>query len=73
LESENKGAKRFQNIDAIMLVAAGFSLRKITRPKGRAEKVSLLGGINSRPYGHQQLIDHRAGHLALPIGFFNSP
>jgi hypothetical protein len=41
--------------------------------KGLVEKVPLRGGINSRPYGLQQLIIHRAGHSALPIEFFNSP
>ncbi|MCK4427382.1 MAG: hypothetical protein KAW16_02750, partial [candidate division Zixibacteria bacterium] len=40
---------------------------------GRAEKAPLRGGMNSRPYGQQQLISHRAGHSALPIEFFNSP
>ncbi|MFQ6003044.1 MAG: hypothetical protein ACE5KJ_04795 [Candidatus Zixiibacteriota bacterium] len=28
---------------------------------------------NSRPYRRQLLVIHRAGHLALPEGFFNSP
>ncbi|MFQ6031508.1 MAG: hypothetical protein ACE5K2_01190 [Candidatus Zixiibacteriota bacterium] len=28
---------------------------------------------NSRPYGQQQLITQRAGHLALPMGLLNSP
>ena len=42
-------------------------------PSGRVEKATLRGGMNSRPYGRQLLIIHRAGHLALPKGFFNSP
>ncbi len=28
---------------------------------------------NSRPYGKQLLASHRAGHLALPKGFFTNP
>ena len=42
-------------------------------PSERVEKIPLRGGINSHPYGQQQLTTHRAGHLALPIGFFSSP
>jgi hypothetical protein len=29
--------------------------------------------MNSRPYGQQRLITHRAGHSALPIGFLAHP
>jgi len=43
------------------------------QPKGLVEKATLRGGINSRPYGRQLLIIRRAGHLALPKGFFNTP
>ncbi len=42
-------------------------------PKGLVDKVTFWGRINSCPYGRQLLIVHRAGHLALPKGFFNSP
>jgi len=38
--------------------------------KGLVEKATLRGGINSRPYGRQLLIIHRAGHLALPKEVF---
>jgi hypothetical protein len=37
------------------------------------KKSHFGAGLIPAPYGHQQLIDHRAGHLALPMGFFNSP
>jgi hypothetical protein len=41
--------------------------------KGLLKKFHFGGGMNSRPYEQQRLITHRAGHSALPIGFFNSP
>ena len=57
----------------VTLVRGAPLLGRGLNPSGRVEKVPLRGGINSRPYGQQQLITHRAGHLVLPIGFFNSP
>ncbi len=40
-----------------------LEFQSLTQPKGRVEKVPLRGGINSRPYGQQQLITHRAGFI----------
>jgi len=37
---------------------------------GFVDKVTISGGMNSRPYGTQCVITHRAGHLALPTRFF---
>jgi hypothetical protein len=34
--------------------------------QGLLKKDTLRGGMNSRPYGRELFIIHRAGHLALP-------
>ena len=45
----------------------GVEFYGLTQPEGLVEKVTFWGGINSRPYGRQLLIIHRAGFI-LPFG-----